>query len=644
MSGPGPEVSARLRAVLRQLPASPGVYLMKSAAGRVLYVGKADQLRSRVRSYFSAAGPTDARIARMVAEVADLETIVTDTVSEAYLLENNLIKEHRPRFNIRLRDDKSYPFVKVSLGEDFPRIVRTRKLTRDGSRYFGPYASASSVDETLKLLRRIFPFRTCDLDIPEGKRVLERPCLLYHLGRCQGPCIDAIPRAEYRATIDRVVDFLDGRQEGIAGELRREMTAHSEALRFEQAAVARDRLRAVERTIEQQKVASDSRAEVDVLGMARQEGEAGLQVLVIRNGKMIGREHFLLENAGDAPDAEVLASFVQQYYAAVERPPREVLLPAAASGSTGLSAFLADRRGGPVRLLVPQRGEKRRLVSLAVENAVEALGRERAEWMADAGKRDQALEQVAAALGLVRPPERIECYDMSNISGTSAVGSMVVFINGRPEPREYRRFRIRSGDTSDDFRMMAEVIRRRFSRAAALRAETGAVSLAAVGADEAPEDEPAREPGWALPDLVIVDGGKGQLSAAEGELAALGLAELPIAGLAKRLEELFVPGRGDAIRLPAASQGLYLVQRIRDEAHRFAITYHREVRGRRALASAFDEVEGIGPVRRKALLTRFGSLRAVRAASIDELAATPGVSRDLAERLKLHLSREEMLA
>jgi excinuclease ABC subunit C len=658
---PDGQREAHLRTMLRQLPLSPGVYLMKGPDGRVLYVGKADVLRHRVRSYFGSKAGMDSRILRMTAEVADIEYIVTDTVSEAFLLESNLIKEHRPRFNIRLRDDKSYPFVKITLGEDFPRIVRTRKLSRDGSRYFGPYASASSVDETLKLLRRIFPFRTCNLEIPEGKRVLERPCLLYYIKRCQGPCIQAIEKADYRATIDRVVDFLDGRQEGIAAELRSEMQTHSTALRYEQAAIARDKLRAVERTIEQQKVAAYSRAEQDVIGIAREEGEACLQLFVIRNGKMIGREHFIVEGARDVTDAEVLGSFLPQYYAATERPPREVVLPFAPADAEGLATFLAERRGSRVALTVPERGDKRRMVALATQNAVEALSRERAEWLADAGKRDEALEALATALGLGRAPERIECYDMSNIQGTSAVGGMVVFVNGRPEPREYRRFRIRSGETPDDFRMMAEVIRRRFSRASRLRAETGALSLAAVGADpsieglgdeadELAEVDPAARPsiardaGWALPDLVIVDGGKGQLSAAVGVMRELNLGDVPVAGLAKRFEELYLPGRPDPIILPRNSQGLYLVQRIRDEAHRFAITYHRNVRSRRALASVFDEVEGIGPVRKKALLRRFGSVRRIREASVDELAETPGIPRDLAERLKRHLAREGMLA
>jgi excinuclease ABC subunit C len=635
----------QLRAVLRRLPAAPGVYLMKNAGGRVLYVGKADSLRSRVRSYFGARGPEDARIGRMVNEVTDVDYIVTDTVSEAYLLESNLIKEHRPRFNIRLRDDKSYPFVKITLGEDFPRIVRTRKLARDGSRYFGPYASASSVDETLKLLRKIFPFRTCNLDIPEGKRVLERPCLLYYINRCQGPCIEAIEKAEYRETIDRIVDFLDGRQEPIAADLRAEMETHSEALRFEQAAAARDKLRAVERTMEQQKMAAFSRAEHDVIGLARAEDEACVQVMQVRNGRLIGREHFVVEGARDVTDAEVLGSFLQQYYASTDALPRALLTPHLPSDADELAAYLADRRGVRVTISVPERGEKRRLLALATQNAVEALERERAEWMADAAKRDEALTELADALGLPRPPERIECYDMSNIQGTSAVGSMVVFIDGRPEPKEYRRFRIRSGDTPDDFRMMAEVLRRRFSRVAKLRSETGALSLAAVGADEAPEEgERSRDAGWAVPDLVIVDGGKGQLSAAVAALEELGIRDVPLAGLAKRFEELFVPGTAAPVVLPRRSQALYLVQRIRDEAHRFAITYHRDLRGKRALRSELDDIAGIGPGRKKALLKRFGSVRRIREASVEEVASTPGISRDLAERLKSHLAREGMLA
>ncbi|HET9497737.1 MAG TPA: excinuclease ABC subunit UvrC [Candidatus Limnocylindria bacterium] len=635
-----PSPSAHVRAILRHLPSAPGVYLFRAADRRVLYVGKANSLRGRVRNHFGAGGQLEARHSKMVADTADIEYIVTDTIGEAYILEGNLIKEHRPRFNIRLKDDKSYPFVRITMAEDFPRIVRTRKLVRDGSRYFGPYASASSVDETLRLLSKIFPFRTCDLDIPAGTRVLERPCLLYHIKRCQGPCIGAVETDAYRSTITQVVDFLEGRQEGIADQLRGEMETHSDALRYEAAAVARDKLKAVEWTIEQQKLAAFSREEHDVIGLARDRNEACFQVFVIRNGKMIGREHFIAEGAGDQGDEEVLASFLQQYYAAAERPPRSILVPLVPADAETLGAVLGRLRGSGVRLHVPARGAKRRLVALAAENAAEALAKDRAEWLADRGARAEALVGLARALDLAEPPHRIECYDMSNIQGTSAVGSMVVFTDGAPDNRQYRRFRIRSGDTPDDFRMMAEVLRRRFGRAARLRRETGAVEPSSVGVDEDAVDGEE----WALPDLVIVDGGKGQLSAATRVLKDLGLDQLSVAGLAKRFEELFVPGRSDPIILPSKAPELYLVQRIRDEAHRFAITYHRQVRGRSALGSLFDDVPGIGPARRAALLRRFGSVRALRDASVEEIAAAPLMSVQLAERVKSALAREGRLA
>jgi excinuclease ABC subunit C len=396
-------------------------------------------------------------------------------------------------------------------------------------------------------------------------------------------------------------------------------------------------------------MAAFSRAEHDVIGLAQAEDEACIGVMQVRNGKLIGREQFIVEGARDAGADVVLGSFLQQYYGTTDALPRALLVPVMPAEADDLAAYLADRRGVRVTISVPERGEKRRLLALATKNAEEALERERAEWMADAAKRDEALGELASALGLPRIPERIECYDMSNIQGTSAVGSMVVFIDGKPEPREYRRFRIRSGDTPDDFRMMAEVLRRRFGRVARLRAETGALSLEAVGADEVPEEvgsdgERPRDAGWAVPDLVIVDGGKGQLSTAVGVMNDLGITDVPLSGLAKRFEELYLPGRSAPVVLPRRSQALYLVQRIRDEAHRFAITYHRDVRGKRALRSELDDIAGIGPGRKKALLKRFGSVRRIREATLDEVAATPGISRDLAERLKSHLAREGMLA
>ena len=499
-------------------------------------MGKAELPAQPGRNHFQAGGQAEARHAKMVADTADIEYIVTDTIGEAYILEGNLIKEHRPRFNIRLKDDKSYPFVQITLAEDFPRIVRTRKLVRDGSRYFGPYASASSVDETLRLLSKIFPFRTCDLDIPAGTRSSSgRACCTTSSAARARASARSRPMPIGRPSTRSSTSSKDGRR-GSPTSLRSEMTAHSDALRYEAAAVARDKLKAVEWTIEQQKVAAFSREEHDVIGIARDGNEACMQVFVIRNGKMIGREHFIAEGAGDQADDEVLASFLQQYYAGH-----------GASAALGAAAVRAGRRGDPgrgagaaagsgVRLHVPSRGPKRRLVALASENAAEALAKDRAEWLADRGARAEALVGLARALGLDEPPHRIECYDMSNIQGTSAVGSMVVFTDGAPDNRQYRRFRIRSGETPDDFRMMAEVLRRRFGRAARLRQRPAPSSRhrSAWTRTRSTAEE------WALPDLVIVDGGKGQLSAATGVLDDLGLDHLPVAGLAKRFEELYV--------------------------------------------------------------------------------------------------------
>ena len=605
----------------------------------------------------------------MVTEVADVEYIVTDTVSEAYLLESNLIKEHRPRFNIRLRDDKSYPFVKITLGEDFPRIVRTRRLVRDGSRYFGPYASASSVDETLKLLRKIFPFRTCNLDIPEGKRVLERPCLLYFINRCQGPCIQAIEKAAVPATRSaRSSTSWTASRSRSRRSCAARCSGHSDALRYEQAAVARDKLRAVERTMEQQKMAAFSRAEHDVIGMAREEDEACVQVMQVRNGKLIGREHFIVEGARDVTDAEVLGSFLQQYYASTDAVPRALLAPLMPADADDLAAYLADRRG--VQRHDQRAGARGEAAAGGARHPERGRGAGARARRMDGRRREArrgAHRSSPPRSGCARVPERIECYDMSNIQGTRAVGSAWSSSStARPEPREYRRFRIRSGDTPDDFRMMAEVLRRRFSRVARLRAETGRAVAgggrrrrgAGGGARRrraarprpgrrtgpGPIERAPRETGWAVPDLVIVDGGKGQLSAAVGAMDELGITDVPLTGLAKRFEELYLPGRAAPVVLPRRSQALYLVQRIRDEAHRFAITYHRDVRGKRALRSELDEIEGIGPGRKKALLKRFGSVRRIREASVEEVAATPGISRDLAERLKAHLAREGMLA
>ncbi len=610
--------------MLAGLPSLPGVYLMRDARGSVLYVGKAQNLRSRVRSYWQrqapATGPGEVqRIREAIGRVSDVEYTLTDSVSEALLLEANLVKRHQPRFNVRLKDDKSYPYIRITLGEDFPRVERTRKLVSDGSRYFGPYASASSVDEAMNLIRRLFPFRTCTLDIREGERALRRPCLLYHIKRCQGPCIEAVERDAYRADIAQVELFLEGRQEALVRDLRLQMTTASRALEYERAAALRDKIRAIERTMEDQKMAAFARTELDALGLARSGAQAAVQVFAVRAGKLVGRDVYALEAPGGVGDDEVLAGFILQYYSRSTSVPPAVLLPSPAAETGDLEAFLTETRGHRVRLPVPARGEKRRLVELASRNAADFLGREQARWLADEGKTLVALEELAAALGMAGPPLRIECYDISTSQGRETVGSMVVFEDGKPRSGAYRRFRIRDVAGQDDFASHAEMLRRRLHRTTA------------------GDEGSAEELRWALPDLIIVDGGKGQLAADVAVLEELGLTDIPIAGLAKEREELFLPGRPDPVILSPTSSALYLVQRIRDEAHRFAVTYHRELRRRAAVRSAFDDLPGVGPARRRALLRTFGSAKRVRDAPVEQVAAVPGIGPVLAARIKAHL-------
>jgi excinuclease ABC subunit C len=614
-------VTPDLEATLKKLPDRPGVYLMRDVRGDVVYVGKAQSLRNRVRSYWQKATPIGEahRIRSVIDKVVDVEYTLTDSVSEALLLEANLIKRFRPRYNIRLKDDKSYPYIKITKADDFPRVERTRKLVEDGSRYFGPYASASSVDESMNLVRRLFPFRTCTIEIEEGKRALARPCLLYHIKRCQGPCIEAVSKAEYGEQISQIELFLEGRQESVVHALTAEMRSAAEKTEYERAGTLRDKIRAIERTMESQKMAAFKRTQLDLVGLARHDNQAAIQLFVIRDGKLLGRDVFLLDAAREATDEEVLSSFLLQFYARATSIPPQVLVPCPLPDSDDLEAFLAERRRGPSRLAVPQRGEKRELMALATRNAGETLAREQARWMADEGKTLVALEELAEALGLAGPPLRIECYDISNVQGSDSVGSMVVFEEGRPRTGEYRRFKIRTVEGPNDFASHQEVLRRRFRRAKA--------------GDEGSE-EALR---WAMPDLVIVDGGKGQVSAAKQVLDELGLHDLPLAGLAKEREELFLPGSSVPIVLPPTSSALYLVQRLRDEAHRFAITYHRDLRSKRQTRSAFDDLEGVGPKRRRALLRVFGSAKRVREAPVEQIAAVPGIGTALAARIKAGL-------
>jgi excinuclease ABC subunit C len=628
------ERRASLEAQVASFPDAPGVYLFKDGRGRVLYVGKADVLRDRVRAYF---GPSlDVRHVRMVERAERVEYSVTGSISEAYLLEANLIKQHKPRYNIRLKDDKSYPYVKITLGEDFPRILRTRALGDRTARYFGPFANAKSVDQSLDLLQKLFPYRTCKLTIlaaddgrgrtvPPSALPGGRPCLLFHLKRCTAPCVGNTTKDEYRATIDKSVLFLDGRYEPLARATRREMESAAEALEFERAAALRDRLTAIDRTLDRQEVHAYKGDDFDVLAASIDEGDAVVQVFRVRDGTIVGRDHFALEGSEGAGPPEVVASFLRQHYSAATMLPPEIVTPTALPEAAALETFLTERRAGPVRLHVPQRGKKRHLAENAERNAKEALDQERVRWLADRGKTEVALRELQEALGLEGPPKRIECYDVSHVQGTSVVSSMIVFEDGRPAKSQYRRFRARISDRNDDFANMRETLKRRFARS----------SVGGTGGDG---EAPAARTNWPLPDLIILDGGKGQLSAGLEALAEAGRLQIPIAALAKEREELFVPNRPDPIVLPRTAQGLYLVQRIRDEAHRFAVTYHQKVRSRRAVRSILDDIAGVGPARKRALLRKFGSVRGMQGAPVEDLAAVGGVGQALAERIKQALT------
>jgi excinuclease ABC subunit C len=651
------DLPAALAATLKNLPNRPGVYLLKNARGDVLYVGKAQSLRNRVRSYWQKESPAaDLHLIRSVIDrVADVDYTITDSISEALLLEGNLVKRFQPQYNVRLKDDKSYPYIKVTLGDDFPRIERTRKLPNDGSRYFGPYASASSVDEAMNLVRRLFPFRTCTIDIRDGQRALQRPCLLYHIKRCQGPCIEAISKDAYRADIQQVELFLEGRQESLVKALKVDMQAASQREDYELAAIDRDKIRAIERTMESQKMAAFARTDLDLVGLARRDNQAAVQLFVIRGGKAIGRDVFLLDVPKNTRDDEVLSGFLLQYYGRATNVPHEIAVPIALPEAPDLEAFLASRRAEstagpvdakdrrenrtvarpdavrvgrraratgptqPVRLVVPQRGERRRLMSLATRNAEEMLAREQARWLADQGKTLGALEELADALSLPTLPTRIECYDISNFQGAETVGSMVVFEDGKPRTGEYRRFRIRTVEGPNDVASHQEVLRRRFKLAN--RGDEGS----------------AEERRWKMPELVIIDGGRAQVNAAKQVLDELGLHDLPLSGLAKQREELVLPDSPEPVLLPTTSQALYLVQRLRDEAHRFAITYHRDLRRKASVRSKFDDLPGIGPRRRGALLRVFGSIKRVREAPVEQIAAVPGIGPKLAAQIKTTL-------
>jgi excinuclease ABC subunit C len=592
---------------LKLLHDTPGVYLMKDADGRVIYVGKAINLKNRVRSYFQSSRTHSAKVRVMVDHIVELETIITSSELEALILESNLIKKYRPKYNIRLRDDKHYPYLRIDVQDLFPRVTIARQIKKDGARYFGPYTSAGAVYETLRMLKKLFPLRTCKRKIGEDKG---RPCLNYHIKRCLAPCDDKVDRVTYHQMIKEICLFLEGRQDDLIKKLRQRMVEASENLAFEQAAKLRDQLQAVEKVIEKQNINIPDANDQDAIGMGRSHVGTCMQVFFVRSGKLIGREHFLLEGEDGAEDQEVLTGFIKQYYARAAFIPKEILLPIEIEDHALISQWLTEQRGTKVSLQVPKRGTKRELINMAMENAREVLEQQQERLQHTETQTSGAVRELQQYLHLSREPYRIECFDNSNIQGADPVSSMVVFEGGKPKKDDYRRFKIQTVQGANDFATMQEVVFRRY--------------------------KDAQPP---LPDLIIIDGGKGQLHAARDVLRSVGMTHIPTYGLAKEFEHLFVEGNPDPIILPRHSAALYLVQRIRDEAHRFAITYHRQLRRKRNLASLLDEIEGVGPKRRKALYDHFGSFEKIKKATVEDLAKLPGISPALAVKIVEHLHK-----
>ena len=639
---------------------------MKDAEGNILYVGKAISLYNRVRSYFQESTNLSPKNRSMVTKVDDIEFLVVKNEVEALVLESNYIKQYRPKYNVLLRDDKNYPYIKVSLAEDFPRVYRVRSFQRDGNRYFGPYTNSGAVDATLDLLNKLFTFRTCRYDAtywapprspqtgepPAGwkQKLLTRPCTQYYIHRCIAPCVAYATREEYDAVIKQVILFLEGKHDEVVLNLQQKMQEASEQLNFEEAARIRDRIKAVERVLEKQRIIhTEGQDDQDVIALASSEDETCAQVFFFRNGKLVGREFFILQGTRDSSPGEVMASFLQQFYESSPHVPAEIIVEVEPDDRSVVQTWLKEKRGAAVMITVPKRGEKLRLVEMVKQNAQEVLEQQRIKWLTDSQKTQLALEELQDVLNLVAPPQRIECYDISNTQGTNSVGAMVVFEAGRPKNSEYRRFKIKTVVGPDDFASHQEVLRRRFRGVGtSLEAEATRVSLPGASTPEPADSDKSKESSqdeepqnvhshdWALPDLIIIDGGKGQLSAAMEVLQELHI-DIPTVGLAKENEEIFTPGSPDPIILPRSSQGLYLVQRIRDEAHRFGITYHRKLRSDRTFKSVLDDIPGIGPKRKKALMKHFGSIRAISAASIDDLAALDGMTQDAAQKVKEYI-------
>ena len=623
------EPSDRIKEILKNLPTVPGVYLHKDKNGRIIYVGKAINLRSRVRSYFQN-NVDSTKTDRLRRQITDIDIITTDSELEALLLENTLIKKHKPQYNIRLKDDKRYPYIKVSWKDPFPKVTVTRRMDRDGSRYFGPYTSVWAVHQTLDLLRKIFPYLTCDREITGQD---SRACLYFDIKLCNGPCIGAVNQAQYRATIKQLMDFLEGKSDTIIKSIEKKMLKASTDLNFELAAQYRDQLKAIQKVVAKQKVIAAANTDQDIIAFAREDGDACVQVFFVRHGKLIGREYFLLDGTEGEKEEDILREFMTQFYDEAAHIPREVLLPRDFDEALIIESWLKSKRQQKVTLTVPQRGKKKELVNMAARNAADTLSTLRQQWAADRSRHVNAMSELQEALELPKPPSRIECYDISHTQGSLPVGSMVVFVQGAPLKKDYRRFNIRTV-TNDDYGAMKEVLTRRLQRYVdskdGVRADHEK-ALAQVG-------KKIDSSFAILPDLLIVDGGKGQLAMAVEVLKEFDLGHIvPVVGLAKREEELFQPGRVGSILLDRRSEALYLVQRVRDEAHRFANTGHRKRRSKVGTASILDSIQGIGPKRRKRLLERFGSLEDIRQATLEEIASVPGIPVDVAEAIKAGL-------
>ncbi len=599
-------MNKQLRAQLNETPDLPGVYLMKDEAGEIIYVGKAKSLRKRVRSYFRSGNHTyKTRV--MVEHIDDFDYIITDTEVEAYILEANLIKKNQPKFNIRLKDDKTYPYIKVTLGEDFPRIYKTRIVKKDGSRYFGPFANVDAIYKTIDVLKDLFMLRGCKKDL-KSEKPEERPCLNYHIDKCLGPCIGKIDVEDYRQLVDRVCLFLAGQQDELIGRVKNLMEAAAREKNFEKAARLRDQMQALQEISKQQKVMSDKSLDQDVIGLIQgEEGSACVQLLLIRCGRLIGQEYFLMEGSEDESREDIMGSFLQQYYEQAPQVPDEILLNTTIKQEELLQEGLKQRTGRRVKILYPERGEKKRLLGMAEQNAEKNLKKEEIKLKYERERKTGALNSLQEYLEMEKRPDYIEGFDISNIQGTDPVASLVVFKGGVPSKKDYRRFKIKTVEGPDDFAMMAEVVERRYDRLLAEESK--------------------------LPDLILIDGGKGQLNKVCEVLSEMGLENQMVIGLAKREEEIFIPGKSEPLLLSHSSPALHLLQRVRDEAHRFAVSYHRKLRSRRLTHSMLDDIPGVGPVRRQSLLQHFGSLEKIKNANISQLKGVEGISAKTARKI-----------